>query len=109
MTFPPPHRYQYEATKNILTSLMDPLLQRYNELLVLARTSNTPAVQHSTVVVECQLAWLVYIIGAVSGTTVSGPMAAKPTDDVVDGDLSRRALQLMSNIDQRLSSTVRWC
>ncbi len=34
------------------------------------------------------------------------PMAAKPTDDMIDADLSRRALQLMNLVDMRLAGTV---
>lgn len=35
------------------------------------------------------------------------PMSTRPGDDVIDADLSRRALQLLSALDLRISSTVR--
>ena len=34
------------------------------------------------------------------------PMSTKPGDEVIDADLSRRALQLLSALDLRISSTV---
>ena len=40
------------------------------------------------------------------GCAVDRPMAAKPTDDNIDADLSRRALHLMNMTDMRLASTV---
>ncbi len=54
---------------------MDPLLQRYQEMLSLSRTSLTDQVKKALVLYECQLAWLVYIVGAVTSTPSLGCVA----------------------------------
>lgn len=56
VTFPCfPHRYQYEQTRTTVLSVMDPLMQRYNELLMLSRTSPTAPVLANIKIVECEL------------------------------------------------------
>jgi len=55
-------------------------------------------------VVEAQLAWLVYIMGAVVGGRLSSNTSEE--SDEIDGELSSRAFQLMLLSDQRVKQVL---
>ena len=85
-----------------------PYLRSYNDVTAQLRAHDTPSVRFVSVVVECQLAWLVYVIGCtLSGSgSVRNVLLSPEGSDEIDGDLARRALQLLGAVDLRLSSSV---
>lgn len=100
-------RYRYQDVASKILAIMDPLLLRVNEALTLLHTAPNPSVAASLKVMEVQLAWIVYYIGAViGGQGFSRRMSnASKGHELVDADLSRRVIQLMMAMDMRLSST----
>lgn len=88
-------RCEYEKTVAIIVQLFDQTAGRYQELL------SNPACNPSDVkIAEGQLTWLVYIIGS----AINGRMSYQMCDDqdMMDGDLIIRVLQLMTLTDSRL-------
>lgn len=83
-------RFQYEATCRYLCSLLDPLLLRYGDM---GPAAATPAAQQALGVLEGQLSWLVYIVGAV----IRGRLASASAEshEAVDGELALRVFQLI--------------
>jgi hypothetical protein len=69
-------RYTYEQSASQITAIMDPILSRYNDGLTFLRTAgpnqNVSQALATIKMLECQLAWLVAIIGAVVGGAGSG-------------------------------------
>lgn len=69
-------RYTYEQSASQITAIMDPILSRYNDGLTFLRTAgpnqNVSQALATLKMLECQLAWLVAIIGAVVGGAGSG-------------------------------------
>ena len=71
-------RYAFEASASAITGIMDPLLARYSEGLAFLRgagagAANVDAALAALKMLECQLAWLVAVIGAVvGGASASG-------------------------------------
>jgi exportin-7 len=88
-------RYQYEAVGRYLVSLLDPALQQYREALGALSTDQSQAVRSRIEVLEGQLAWLVYVVGAIISGHSWASSQHREGDELVDGDLSRRVLQLM--------------
>ena len=62
-------RYMYEETTVMIRSIMDPLMLRYEQAWAIVRSSQGSAPQHVAAlkVLECQLAYMVAVIGAVIG------------------------------------------
>jgi exportin-7 len=56
-------------------------------------------------VVEGQLTWLTYIVGAIIGGQSWSSAQMEDGEEIIDASLSRRVLQLAQGIDYRLSST----
>jgi exportin-7 len=83
-------RFQYEATCGYLCSLLDPLLQRYGEM---GPAAGAPGVDGPLGVLEGQLTWLVYIVGAVIRGRLSS--ATAESQEAVDGELALRVFQLI--------------
>ena len=71
-------RFQYEATVREVTSILDPLIARYNEgsaYMRNAASGGQPLPENVVAAVrltECQLAWCVAIVGAIIGGFGSG-------------------------------------
>uniref|UniRef100_A0A336LE22 CSON010006 protein n=1 Tax=Culicoides sonorensis TaxID=179676 RepID=A0A336LE22_CULSO len=88
-------RCEYEKTVAIIVQLFDQTAGRYQELL-----SNPGSNGADVKIVEGQLTWLVYIIGS----AINGRMSYQMCDDqdMMDGDLIIRVLQLMTLTDSRL-------
>ena len=83
-------RFQYEATCGYLCRLLDPLLGRYGEAgPAAAACRDDPALG----VLEGQLTWLVYIVGAVIRGRLSS--ATAESQEAVDGELALRVFQLI--------------
>ncbi len=83
-------RFQYEATCRYLCSLLDPLLARYGDM---GPTAGAPGVNTQLGVLEGQLSWLVYIVGAVTRGRLSSSSAE--SQEAVDGELALRVFQLI--------------
>lgn len=86
-------RCEYEKTCALLVSLFDQTARTYQEMLALPNPSTI-----DIRVQEGQLTWLVYIIGAAIGARFTSP----DEQDVMDGELIFRVLQLMNFTDSRL-------
>lgn len=80
-------RFQYEATCAYLCSLLDPLLQRYGDIRPVMNADGPLGV------LEGQLTWLVYIVGAVIRGRLSS--ATAESQEAVDGELALRVFQLI--------------
>jgi hypothetical protein len=81
-------RYQYDRTAEFLMSLFDPLV---NQLQSLA--SSGTAVPTQIEVLEGELAWLVYIVGAVVGAR--GTSRSSEEHELLDGDLCAKVFQVL--------------
>lgn len=80
-------RCEYTRTAQLLSSLMDEACKAY--------------VANNTDTVRRQLAWLIYMIGAVIGGRVS--FSSTDAHDDLDGELTVKVLQLVSEVDNRLA------
>ena len=119
-------RYTYEASAAALIEILDPLLSRYESVSRFAQARPPPTDAALALrVVECQLASLVMVVGAVVGGAASGAATASssiayylggggssastsssPGDEAFDADLSRRVLQLAQATDARVAAVV---
>jgi len=102
-------RFQYEAVANIIISKFDPLLNQYQEVIAHLRSTNPsnypPDVARRMSILEGQLTWLTYIVGAVIGGQNWSSSQMDEGEEIIDASISRRVLQLAQGIDYRLSST----
>lgn len=95
---PPLLRFQYEDTCRLLCRLFEPLAARYGEAAASGALSGTSAAGAAELaVVEGQLTWLVYVIGAVIRGRLSS--AAADSQETLDGELAVRAFQLVRVMD----------
>lgn len=123
-------RYAYEPTATMLIAEMDPILNKYQEGLSFLRNAGPTASVESALALlnqlECQLAWLVAVFGAIVGgggasssagsyytnyaATILGGSSmasgASTGEEIWDAELSRRVLSLMSMLDERLSAAA---
>jgi len=102
-------RFQYETVANIIISKFDPLLNQYQEMMAHLRSTSPsnypPDVAQRMTILEGQLTWLAYIIGAIIGGQSWSSAQMEEGEEIIDASLSRRVLQLAQGIDYRLSST----
>jgi exportin-7 len=102
-------RFQYGPVANMILNKLDPLMSQYREIVATLGTNATvsapPDVQQRVAIIEGQLTWLTYMIGAIVGghSWSSAHMAAG--EETIDASLSRRILQLAQGIDYRLTSS----
>jgi exportin-7 len=93
-------RYQYEQTAKFLLGLFDPAL---NKLMAFASAGNVAlgagGPQAEIAVVEGELAWLVYIVGAVVGAR--GTSRTSDEHEELDGDLCTRVFQAIKWVEMR--------
>lgn len=96
-----PHlcRFQYEHTLKYLTNVMDPLLQTYSECVHLQPGCDTSQLA----VLEGQLTWLVYVVGAIIRGRLSSSSAE--SQEVADGELALRVFQLIRVTDSGFHAT----
>ncbi|XP_054917475.1 exportin-7-B isoform X1 [Dermacentor andersoni] len=87
-------RCEYEKTCALLVQLLDQSAQAYRE------AGNQGAAALDLAILEGQLSWLVYIIGAAIGGRAS--FSTADDHDAMDGELVCRVLQLMQLRDSRL-------
>lgn len=88
-------RCDYEKTCALLVQLFDQTAGTYQEIL----THQVPN-QIEMAITESQLTWLVYIIGSAISSRMS--FSTSDENDVMDGELVLRVLQLMTLTDARL-------
>jgi exportin-7 len=93
-------RYQYDRTAEFLLNLFDPLVAKLQALatqgpVAAGGGSNQAEIQ----VVEGELAWLVYIIGAVVGAR--GTSRTSEEHEQLDGDLCARVFQTIQWVEMR--------
>lgn len=96
--------FQFRNMGDFLLSLFDPLLQQYTDLCDLLNGGMSGGNQ-SLEVVEEQLAWIVYIVGAIiGGHSYNAPThdSSAGGDELVDADLSQRVFRLMQLTEHRL-------
>ena len=86
-------RFQYEQTSKYLLSLLDPTLQAFMDMAAMPvggdRTQLT--------ILEGQMTWLVYIVGALIRGRISS--ACADSQEVIDGELASRIFQLIKVMD----------
>ncbi len=112
-------RFQYDVSCRTLGGALDTLLQRHESLAdvvgnavlqqgasaVNGGDANATAAKRSLGVVEAQLAWLVYIVGAIIGDAPFGSSSHGDGDEKRDAQLCRRVIMLIMSIDRRLTRT----
>mmetsp|Transcript_8801 Transcript_8801/g.18815 ORF Transcript_8801/g.18815 Transcript_8801/m.18815 type:complete len:1064 (-) Transcript_8801:979-4170(-) len=84
-------RFQYDKSAAFITRLLDPVAEAFTQ----AATQAVPAQQLA--VVEGQLTWLVYIVGAIIKGRLSSSSAE--SQESIDGDLAARVLGLLAVMD----------
>jgi len=102
-------RFQYGAVAQIILTKFDALMVQYQTVLTHignVATENAPAdVRGQITIVEGQLTWLTYMIGALVGGHSWSSAHLGDGDETIDASLSRRALQLATSVDYRLTSS----
>lgn len=119
-------RFHYEPVAAGIASILDPLAHRYSDGITYLRSNPSAEAAFTALrVVECQLSWIINVIGAIIGgaaqasspyfssygyiggsATTSSASPSTLTDEACDADLARRVLTLVSQIDTRLSSAM---
>lgn len=102
-------RFQYGPVANLIIGKFDPLLSQYQEV-VRALGSNAlntapPDVQQRIEIIESQLTWLTYMVGAIVGGHSWSSAHIADGQETIDASLSRRVLQLAQGMDFRLTSS----
>mmetsp|Transcript_24863 Transcript_24863/g.58336 ORF Transcript_24863/g.58336 Transcript_24863/m.58336 type:complete len:1123 (+) Transcript_24863:355-3723(+) len=102
-------RFQYGPVAQMILAKFDPLLAQYRDIT--GRLGNNPTtsapndVQQSMAVIEGQLTWLTYMVGAIVGGHSWSSAHMGEGEEAIDASLSRRALQLAQGMDYRLTSS----
>jgi len=89
-------RYQYDRMAEFLLSLFDPLVTQLQSL-----AGQGTAMPAQIEVLEGELAWLVYIVGAVVGAR--GTSRSSEEHELLDGDLCAKVFQTIKWIELRQS------
>jgi exportin-7 len=102
-------RFQYGPVANLILSKFDPLLAQYRDV-VSALGSNAvntapPDMQQRVEIIESQLTWLTYMVGAIVGGHSWSSAHIAERQETVDASLSRRVLQLAQGMEYRLTSS----
>ncbi|EED92291.1 hypothetical protein THAPSDRAFT_34505 [Thalassiosira pseudonana CCMP1335] len=88
-------RFQYNSVATIIIAKFDPLLTKYRELMGHLVSSSTesapPNVAQQVAILEGQLTWLTYIIGAIVGGHSWSSSRVGDGDETLDASLSKRA------------------
>jgi exportin-7 len=101
-------RCEYEKTCKTLVELFDTTAQEYQNLTKLSESTRlglaSKEESKDLKVKQDQMTWLVYIIGGVIGGRISYNIGNSEENDLYDGELVVRVLQLMQFINTRLES-----
>ncbi len=103
-------RFQYRNVANKILIKFDELLNSYHNIISMklgvSSTQNATAdVIKQTAIVEGQLTWLTYMVGAIVGGHSWSSAHLDEGGETIDASLSRRALQLAQALDYRLTSS----
>ena len=102
-------RFQYGPVAQMILAKFDPLLAQYKDIITRLGnnpTSSAPAdVQQTMAIIEGQMTWLTYMVGAIVGGHSWSSAHMGDGDETIDASLSRRALQLAQGMDYRLTSS----
>ena len=102
-------RFQYGPVAQMILGKFDPLLAQYQDLMGRmgnSPTSSAPAdIQQQMAILEGQLTWLTYMVGAIVGGHSWSSAHVGEGEETIDASLSRRALQLSQGLDYRLTSS----
>ena len=102
-------RFRYGPVATMILNKFDPLMSRYQEMV--QSLGNNPVgsahqeVQQRVAIVEAQLTWLTYIVGAVVGGHSWSAASMSDGEESIDASLSRRVLQLAQGMDYRLTAS----
>jgi len=95
-------RFQYAKVGTLLVERFDPIMADYQNCIATLNNSNIPPqTQQKLTMLEGQLTWLVYIIGAVVGGHSWSTSHLDDGEERIDATLSRRVFQLVQLIDFR--------
>ena len=102
-------RFQYGSVANSILGKLDPLMNQYRDLVSTLGsnpTSSAPTdVQQRIAIVEGQLTWLTYMVGAIVGGHSWSSAHSSDGQETIDASLSRRILQLAQGMDYRLTQS----
>lgn len=102
-------RFKYGPVANLILTKFDPLLSQYQEAVRAigshAVTTAPPDVQRRIEIIEAQLTWLTYMVGAIVGGHSWSASHMADGQETIDASLSRRVLQLAQGMDFRLTSS----
>eukprot|EP00127_Corallochytrium_limacisporum_P005963 Clim_evm40s215 gene=Clim_evmTU40s215 len=97
-------RCQYAQTCELMISAFDPTYNEFQELAQrLATSQGDQALEQRVAILEGQLTWMVYFIGAMLGGRIN--LQSVDEHDMMDGELATRVMQLMKFADARLEGT----
>jgi exportin-7 len=102
-------RFQYGPVANMILNKFDPLMNQYRDIVASLGTNPTSSaptdVQRRVAIIEGQLTWLTFIIGAIVGGHSWSSAHMADGEETIDASLSRRVLQLTQGMDYRLTSS----
>ena len=102
-------RFQYSAVAQTILEKFDPLLSQYQEVVraIGSNAVNTapPDLQQRVEIIESQLTWLTYMVGAIVGGHSWSSAHIADGQETIDASLSKRVLQLAQGMDYRLTSS----
>ncbi|TMW66006.1 hypothetical protein Poli38472_003771 [Pythium oligandrum] len=97
--------FNYQSAGEYLASIFDPILSRYAELCGIMEQNgggmSDDSLQQGVEAMENQMAWLVYVIGAIIGGQAYSASTTEG-DELVDADLSQRVFRCMQLTEHRL-------
>lgn len=102
-------RFQYGSVANMTLNKLDPLMSQYRDIVATLganpTASSPPDVQQRVAIIEGQLTWLTYMVGAIVGGHSWSAAHMAAGEETIDASLSRRILQLAQGMDYRLTSS----
>jgi len=102
-------RFQYGSVANMILNKFDPLMSQYREIVATLGTNATASaptdVQQRVAIIEAQLTWLTYMVGAIVGGHSWSSAHMADGEETIDASLSRRVLQLAQGMDYRLTTS----
>jgi exportin-7 len=102
-------RFQYGTVANLILNKFDPLMNQYRDILgtlgTIATTAAPVDVRRRVAVIEAQMTWLTYMIGAIVGGHSWSASHMADGEETIDASLSRRVLQLAQLMDYRLTTS----
>jgi exportin-7 len=102
-------RFQYGQVANKLLNKLDPLMTQYRSIIETLGTNPTSAapaeLQQRVALIEGQLTWLTYIVGATVGGHSWSSAHMAEGEEAIDASLSRRILQLAQVMEYRLTNS----